>query len=69
VYLDGNRRSPKVAGMPEDANDPSANTQAFQAWVDQQPAAAPAKSHAPTVIGIVIAAVIVLGLLLWLALG
>ncbi len=55
--------------MPEDAIDPSANTQAFQAWVDQQPAAAPAKSNAPTVIGIVIAAVIVLGLLLWLALG
>lgn len=55
--------------MPEDANDPSANTQAFQAWVDQQPAAAAPKSKAPTVIGVVIVTVIVLGLLLWLALG
>jgi hypothetical protein len=55
--------------MPEDVNDPSANTQAFQAWVNQQPAAAPAKSKTPMVIGIVIAAVIVLALLLWLALG
>jgi hypothetical protein len=55
--------------VPDDVNDPSANTQAFQAWVDQQPAAAPQRSRAPLVIGIVIAAVIVLALLLWLALG
>ena len=55
--------------MPDDVNDPSANTQAFQAWVNQSPAAEPARSKAPLVIGIAIAAVIVLALLLWLALG
>ena len=55
--------------MPEDVNDPSANTQAFQAWVNQQPAAEPVRSKAPLAIGIAIAVVIVLGLLLWLALG
>jgi hypothetical protein len=61
-----------VSGVPDDVNDPSANTQAFQAWVDQQPAAEPARSRTPLVIGIAIAAgvvVIVLALLLWLALG
>ena len=58
-----------VSGVPEDVNDPSANTQAFQAWVNQQPAAEPVRSRTPMVIGIVIAALIVLGLLLWLALG
>jgi hypothetical protein len=58
-----------VAGVPEDVNDPSANTQAFQAWVNQQPATEPARSKAPLAIGIAVAVVIVLGLLLWLALG
>ena len=58
-----------VSGVPEDVNDPSANTQAFQAWVDQQPAATPARSKTPLLIGIAIAALIVLALLLWLALG
>jgi len=58
-----------VAGVPEEVNDPSANTQAFQAWVNQQQPAEPAPSKTPMIIGIVIAAVIVLGLLLWLALG
>ena len=62
-------KSPMVAGVPEDVNDPSANTQAFQAWVNQQPAAEPVRSKAPLVIGVVIAVLIVLGLLLWLALG
>jgi len=58
-----------VSGVPDDVNDPSANTQAFQAWVDQSPAAEPARSKTPLLIGIAIAALIVLGLLLWLALG
>jgi len=58
-----------VSGVPDDVNDPSANTQAFQAWVDQQPAAEPARSKTPLLIGIAVAAVIVLALLLWLALG
>ena len=58
-----------VSGVPDDVNDPSANTQAFQAWVNQPPAAEPARSRTPLVIGIAIAALIVLALLLWLALG
>jgi hypothetical protein len=58
-----------VSGVPDDVNDPSANTQAFQAWVNQQPAAEPAPSKTPLLIGIAVAAVIVLALLLWLALG
>jgi antibiotic biosynthesis monooxygenase (ABM) superfamily enzyme len=58
-----------VSGVPEDVNDPSSNTQAFQAWVNQTQPAEPARSKTPMVIGIVIAVVIVLALLLWLALG
>ena len=58
-----------VSGVPDDVNDPSANTQAFQAWVDQTPAAEPARSKTPLLIGLAIAALIVLGLLLWRALG
>jgi hypothetical protein len=58
-----------VSGVPDNMNDPSANTQAFQAWIDQQPAAEPARSKTPLLIGIAVAALIVVALLLWLALG
>ena len=57
--------------MPEETFDPSANTQAFQAWVDQghaQPAE-PARSKLPLIIGIAVAAVVIIALLLFLALG
>src|SRR5690348_9588390 len=59
------RRCSKVCGMPEEISDPSANTQAFQAWVDQghgQPE--PARSKLPLIIGIAVAAVVVIALLL-----
>ena len=47
--------------MPEEHNDPSANTQAFQAWVDQtggQPE--PARSKLPLIVGLVVAALVVI---------
>jgi len=56
--------------MPDAIDDPSANTQAFQAWVDKQAAPPePAPSKIPLIVGIAIAAVIVVALLAWLALA
>jgi hypothetical protein len=59
--------------MSEPTNDPSANTQAFQAWVDQRPGQTkpetPAKSKTPTIVITVVVALVVLGALGWLAFG
>ena len=48
--------------MPEDQTDPSANTQAFQAWVNQTQPEEPARSKAPLVVGLVVALVVVVAL-------
>jgi antibiotic biosynthesis monooxygenase (ABM) superfamily enzyme len=56
--------------MPEAIDDPSANTQAFQAWVDKQTGPPePARSKVPLIVGVAVAAVIVVALVAWLALG
>jgi hypothetical protein len=56
--------------VPDDVNDPSGNTQAFQAWVDNGPPSADApKSKTPTIVAAIVVAVIVLGGLLFLALS
>jgi len=49
-----------VSGMPEEHSDPSANTQAFQAWVDQRTTEPePARSKLPLIIGVAAAVVVV----------
>jgi antibiotic biosynthesis monooxygenase (ABM) superfamily enzyme len=57
--------------VSDDSKDPSANTQAFQAWVDNGPAPAQeaAKSKVPIIVAVVVVAVVVLAGLLFLALG
>jgi hypothetical protein len=56
--------------MPEAIDDPSGNTQAFQAWVDKQTSQPePARSKVPLIVGVAIAGAIVVALVTWLALG
>jgi hypothetical protein len=58
-----------VAGMSEELNDPSANTMAWQAWVDKEAQASstePARSQMPFVIAGAVALVVVLGVLVYL---
>jgi hypothetical protein len=58
-----------VAGMSEELNDPSANTMAWQAWVDKESQAAssePARSQMPLVIAGAFALVVALGVLVYL---
>jgi len=55
--------------MSEELNDPSANTMAWQAWVDKESAAAssePARSQTPFIIAGAVALVIALGVLIYL---
>ena len=59
-----------VSRMSEPANDPSSNTQAFQAWVDQHPEQLNepvVKSKTPTIIVTVVVVLVVLAGLGWLA--
>ncbi|MFB9235356.1 hypothetical protein ACFFWC_07360 [Plantactinospora siamensis] len=47
--------------------DPSGNTEAFRAYVHQQPEpATPAPSRRPLIIAIAVAAVVVIALIIWL---
>jgi hypothetical protein len=53
--------------MSEEYRDPSANTQAFQAWVDNQADTRPAdRPRAPLMIGAAVAGVLVLVLVVFL---
>jgi len=61
-----------VSRMSEPTNDPSSNTQAFQAWVDQHPEQSQqpvAKSKTPTIIMTAVVVLVILGALGWLAFG
>ena len=62
-----------VFGMPDTYQDPSGNTEAFRAFAHPaaEPPAAPAKPspNLPLIIGAVVAVVVVLGLIGWLALA
>ncbi|RKR88218.1 hypothetical protein BDK92_2526 [Micromonospora pisi] len=60
-----------VIGMPDTYPDPSGNTEAFRAFA--HPAAEPSapvksSSNLPLVVALVVAAVVVVGLIAWLAL-
>ena len=59
-----------VFRMSDEYRDPSGNTQAFRTFAQTpEPAAAPAQSKLPLVIGAVAAAVVLIVLVGWLALG
>ncbi|WP_343445323.1 hypothetical protein [Micromonospora schwarzwaldensis] len=57
--------------MAENYTDPSGNTAQFRAFVDTpEPAvAAPAPSRLPLIAGLAVAAVVVVALVAWVALG
>nr|BFE63162.1 hypothetical protein GCM10020063_076880 [Dactylosporangium thailandense] len=60
-----------VSAMPDERIDPSQNTQAFQAWVDNsrnQPAE-PASSKTLLWVGVGVGVVVVLAIVLFVALG
>lgn len=54
--------------MSDNSVDPSGNTEAFRAFTDNAPEPAPAASRTPLIIGGIVAAVVVVALVLWLAL-
>jgi hypothetical protein len=53
-----------VARMPDDAVDPSMNTEAFRAF-SQEPAEPEPASKTPLILGGVVLAVIVVAVILW----
>ncbi|MET7834272.1 hypothetical protein O7600_13645 [Micromonospora sp. WMMA1998] len=57
--------------MAENYTDPSGNTAQFRAFVDapEPAAAAAAPSRLPLIAGLAVAAVVVVGLIAWIALG
>ncbi|MEV6629394.1 hypothetical protein AB0M54_01420 [Actinoplanes sp. NPDC051470] len=54
--------------MSDETVDPSGNTEAFRAFSNTPPEPEPAASKLPLIIGGIVAAVIVVGLVVWLAL-
>jgi hypothetical protein len=67
----GQGRVGNVSAMPDERIDPSQNTQAFQAWVDNnnQRAPEPAKSRTPLWVGVGVAVAVVVVVVLFVALG
>jgi hypothetical protein len=57
-----------VARMPDETVDPSGNTEAFRAFSNTPPEPQQPASKLPLIIGGVVAAVVVIGLIVWLAL-
>lgn len=55
--------------MSDEYLDPSGSTGAFHAFQTAQPAEAESSSKLPLIIGAAVAAVAVIGLVAWLALG
>ena len=53
-----------LSRMPDERIDPSQNTQAFQAWVQQPQPAAPAKSRAGLWIAVAVGVAVVAGLVI-----
>ena len=59
-----------VVGMADPHRDPSGNTEAFRAFVHSaEPAGTESPSKLPLLIGVAIAAVVLVGLVGWLVLG
>jgi hypothetical protein len=52
--------------MPEEYRDPSGNTQMFRAFVARNEPAAESRSKLPLILGIAVAAVVILALIGWL---
>ncbi|BCJ66555.1 hypothetical protein [Polymorphospora rubra] len=55
--------------MPDEYVDPSGNTEAFQAFAQTTTEPTESSSKLPLIIGAAVAAVVVLALIGWLALG
>ncbi|MEW2381726.1 hypothetical protein AB0873_06505 [Micromonospora sp. NPDC047707] len=55
--------------MPENYSDPAGNTEAFRAFANTPEPPAPAAGRAPLLVGAVVAAVVLVVLAAWLALG
>jgi hypothetical protein len=56
-----------VLAMSDNSVDPSGNTEAFRAFTDNSAPEAPAASRLPLIIGGVVVAVVLIGLIVWLA--
>ncbi|MEU4214514.1 hypothetical protein [Actinoplanes sp. NPDC026623] len=55
--------------MPDNTVDPSGNTEAFRAFTQKTPQEPPAPSKTPLIIGVGVAAIVLIALIAWLALG
>jgi hypothetical protein len=55
--------------MPEDYKDPSGNTQMFRAFVARKEPEPEPKSKRAVIVGLSVAAVVLVALIVWLALG
>ena len=58
-----------VVRMPDNTVDPSGNTEAFRAFTQNAPEEPAKASRTPLIIGVVAAAIVVVALIAWLALG
>ena len=58
----------RVARMPDETVDPSGNTEAFRAFTNTPAEPERPASKLPLIIGGIVAAVVVIGLIAWLAL-
>jgi hypothetical protein len=56
-----------VVPMSDNSVDPSGNTEAFRAFTQKAPQEPATASRAPLIIGGVIAAVVVIAVIIWLA--
>jgi hypothetical protein len=56
-----------VVPMSDNRADPSGNTEAFRAFTEHPSPEAPAASKTPLIVGGVVVAVVLIGLIVWLA--
>jgi hypothetical protein len=58
-----------VVRMPDNTVDPSGNTEAFRAFTHAPEESAPTTNRTPLIIGGIVAAIVVVALIAWLALS
>jgi hypothetical protein len=58
-----------VVRMPDNTVDPSGNTEAFRAFTQNAPEEPTTASRTPLIIGVLVAAIVVVALIAWLAFG
>ena len=63
----GVRRFAMVLRMSDNHVDPSGNTEAFRAFTESTSPEPPASSRTPLIVGGVVVAVVLIGLIVWLA--